>query len=377
MPKVSERQNIIAVLQNSISLHEKRLEMIKRFWVKEANPMDNDMYYSYFLFLFNIKQKLAFVETNRYLTNIRNPVLRRTGDYITDILGIKDPRRFLVHARMSRTAFDALIEKIKDLPPYNPPDVRKPQTDIKLQVLCVLLRLGTFGNGASIAHIAYRCNVSEGSIIAFTRRFFDAIMMIESEYIFWPNEQQKAIIMKANGKRRGFNKCIGFMDGTHCILEYRPAIRGDEYCNRKGRYSIQTMAICDHQKKFRCLETGYFGRRHDARVYSLSHFGRNPQEFFRDGQMILADSAYPLSHHVITPFKKVNGTLTKRNRKFNFFHSTLRVTIENCFGLFKMRWQSLRGLRICIKEQKDIVDIEMWIRTCAVLHNFLLDQPTD
>jgi hypothetical protein len=29
------------------------------------------------------------------------------------------------------------------------------------------------------------------------------------------------------------------------------------------------------------------------------------------------------------------------------------------------------------KEQKDIVDIEMWIRTCAVLHNFLLDQPTD
>jgi hypothetical protein len=53
-------------------------------------------------------------------------------------------------------------------------------------------------------------------------------MMIESEYIFWPNEQQKAIIMKANGKQRGFNKCIGFMDGTHCILEYRPAIRGDE-----------------------------------------------------------------------------------------------------------------------------------------------------
>jgi hypothetical protein len=71
------------------------------------------------LFLFNIKEKRTFAETGRYLTIIRNPVLRRTGNCTTDILGIKDPRKSLVHGRMSPTVFHALIEKNKLLPPYN------------------------------------------------------------------------------------------------------------------------------------------------------------------------------------------------------------------------------------------------------------------
>jgi hypothetical protein len=83
--KVSEHQNKVAILQNFISVHEKRLEAIKQFCGKETNPMDNNTYYNHYLFLYNInKQKLALIEMNRYLTSVRNPVL-----------DIRAPKKFL------------------------------------------------------------------------------------------------------------------------------------------------------------------------------------------------------------------------------------------------------------------------------------------
>lgn len=41
--------------------------------------------------------------------------------------------------------------------------------------------------------------------------------------------------------------------------------------------------------------------------------------------------------------------------------------------MLKGRWQSLRELRILIKEERSAGRVNLWIQACIVLHNYLVD----
>ncbi|KAG1467272.1 hypothetical protein G6F56_004498 [Rhizopus delemar] len=144
--------------------------------------MKNEGSFYIYRWILSLKAKLSVYEASRYLTIVHQPFLRRSGNFLEDMLNM-DEGRFVQHARMSRSAFFNLIDTIKDLPGYNPPNKRRPQEDIRVQVLCVLIRLGNHGNASSIGQIAYKCGVSEGSVSKFTERFFEAILSIPSDYI--------------------------------------------------------------------------------------------------------------------------------------------------------------------------------------------------
>lgn len=59
---------------------------------------------------------------------------------------------------------------------------------------------------------------------------------------------------------------------------------------------------------------------------------------------------------------------------FNRELSELRVAIEHCIGMLKSRWQSLKDLRLLLKDRRSLVRLNGWLSACCVLHNFLLER---
>lgn len=89
----------------------------------------------------------------------------------------------------------------------------------------------------------------------------------------------------------------------------------------------------------------------------------------------MADSAYPCTRGFLPPYKGERYHLSHfRNRPlprgykelFNFRHSSLRMTIENCFARLKRRWRILYDMpKYLLTRQPGI------IMACCTLHNFI------
>ena len=117
---------------------------------------------------------------------------------------------------------------------------------------------------------------------------------------------------------------------------------------------------------------------HDSTAFKASPLYRNHQRFFQENEFLIADKAYALERHVITPYKGQAGR-QKQNSKFNHHLSTCRVKIEHAFGVLKARWPSLKNLPIRINE--DCIEghnrVMQWTIACLVLHNLLTDIEDD
>lgn len=55
----------------------------------------------------------------------------------------------------------------------------------------------------------------------------------------------------------------------------------------------------------------------------------------------LEDAAHPTREHLLTPFK-IYGNMKKAKVKYNQIYATIRVVIDNAFGLLKQRFRTLR-----------------------------------
>ena len=53
---------------------------------------------------------------------------------------------------------------------------------------------------------------------------------------------------------------------------------------------------------------------------------------------IIGDSAYPMSNHLITPYKARGVTLNDKQKKFNTHLSSKRAVIERAFALLGLRF---------------------------------------
>ncbi|XP_018399900.1 PREDICTED: putative nuclease HARBI1 [Cyphomyrmex costatus] len=184
----------------------------------------------------------------------------------------------------------------------------------------------------------------------------------------WPTENKIQETVLGFSNIRGFPDTIGAIDGTHINIP-SPKENAEAYVNRKGHYSIQLQAVCDHKRQFTHIYVGNVGSIHDARVFRsspLEEYIKNPDKFPNNTHLI-GDAAYKLHQHILTPYTD-NGHLTQRQKNYNFCHSSTRMTIERAFALLKCRWRSLLHTlaMYCIEL------IPYHILACCVLHNICL-----
>ena len=159
---------------------------------------------------------------------------------------------------------------------------------------------------------------------------------------------------------------VGALDGCH--IRWVPArftTHRHQYFNRKGYCSIVAIAIVDALTRFTFMNVSCPGSCHDAWAYQYAGTLPMLDRCVSDGFYVVADSAFPISHRCLTPFRR--PIRQQAHSRFNTQLSRARVQVERAFGLLKGRWRCLRELN-CKLEL-----VPRYVFTCALLHNICID----
>lgn len=126
-------------------------------------------------------------------------------------------------------------------------------------------------------------------------------------------------------------------------------------------------AVCRDDFAFTNIFVGFPGRVHDSRVLSNSPLFENGHEVCHPYHL-LGDSAYPNISWILTPFRNTQN-LTAQMTRYNTTHSSMRIKIEQAFGMLKGRFRRLKYL-----DQNSMETICYTICTACVMHNICIFQ---
>jgi hypothetical protein len=285
---------------------------------------------------------------------------------------------FLHTFRMTRESFFKLLNELSTKKAFVQSKFKK-QRPIAFQLLVFLYRIGKEGTGGSSISIGQFFGIGIGSVNNYVRRCIKALNEIKKEVVYWPNQAEKDA-MKKRLAATGFRHCVGIIDGTLVVLDFRPEAYHECYYSRKSVYAINLMVVCDDQKRIIFYLAGWPGSTHDNRVFRNSKLFKNRLEYFEHMEYLLGDSAYSASSIMVQAFKKNGATsyLPDDQHNFNTMLAEVRIASEHCIGILKGRFGCLKRnniqLRKTKKELKELIEI---IGSCVILHNMLLNYDED
>ncbi|XP_021714971.1 uncharacterized protein LOC110682928 [Chenopodium quinoa] len=174
-----------------------------------------------------------------------------------------------------------------------------------------------------------------------------------------------------------FKNCVGALDGTH-IEAVVDDVGGKPYRGRKGNKTWNIMVACLFNMLFTFLNVGFEGSAHDTRVWTHC-LGDVTKKFPHppSGKYFLVDSAYPntlgyLSPHMGKDLRyhfpdfEERGPPIGNLEHYNYRHSSLRSTIERCFGVLKKKWKILKMM----PPMDEAFQLSIIVATFT-LHNFI------
>ena len=110
--------------------------------------------------------------------------------------------------------------------------------------------------------------LTEGTGVLWTRRIIVALLSIQDQWVVWPDHDRRLEIKTRVGRASAFPQCIGFIDGSHLPLDIKPVYEGNaDFFNRKGRYSLNCLFVCDDEHRINYMCLGWGGSAHDSRVF--------------------------------------------------------------------------------------------------------------
>lgn len=217
-------------------------------------------------------------------------LIPRSKEWDVNILPSYEERRFTSTLRVNRQQFSLILREIENDDLFSTGLIHRLEFPVHFQLVIVLFRLG--GKGDTNMKIAAAFGIGDGGIIdKITKRVFAAILKLGKKYIFWPDAVERREIVQRTAHE--LPNCIGYLDGCEIRLSYA-RIR-----TMSSQYSTKIQAICDHKRRLCSLVVGYPGSVHDARFFSESAIGSNPQNFLSDLEWIASDSAYKCTKYVV------------------------------------------------------------------------------
>lgn len=282
-----------------------------------------------------------------------------------------DDFRFKKILRVTKQTFCHLLELIRFNPVFYGKNSCK-QLPISHQLAITLYKLGCYGE--NLTKTGMFLGIGDGGTTQrIMLRVFHVILSLAPRYLYWPNvAERQQIVLETLDEMPG---SIGYVDGSEIILFNKPASDHESYYSRKSNYCLKVQVVGDHNRKVRHIVLGYPGSVHDARVYANCDLAVNPQNYFDQGQYLLGDKAYRLTETVITPYKGNSRTNLPHEmiNKFNTHLSSYRIRIEHLFGILTERFQSLKELRVLIKDVDSLKYALQWIYCSCVLHNIIIE----
>ncbi|XP_028764534.1 uncharacterized protein LOC114762832 [Neltuma alba] len=238
--------------------------------------------------------------------------------------------------------------------------------------------LNTVGHGQCNRMIQERFQHSGETVSRHFHRVLQACLSLSREYIKPLDPTFSVTHPKIKNDKRYspyFNDAIGAIDGTHvrCVVSLS---KQDKYIGRKGYPTQNVMAVCDWDMCFTFVLAGWEGTAHDARVFNTAvstpalDFPHPPP-----GKYYLVDAGYPTPPGYLGPYRceryhlpdfRRQPGFENYNEVFNYYHSSLRCTIERTFGVWKNKFRILEKM----PSYKYKTQVQVVCATMAI-HNFL------
>ncbi|XP_071577213.1 putative nuclease HARBI1 isoform X1 [Temnothorax nylanderi] len=285
-------------------------------------------------------------------------------DFFENIVSTYSLTDFKSHFRLEKTTYERLVQTLGGRL-HRDRGAEKMSPDKQIAIT-----LWVLGNQEVYRSVADRFGVCKDTV--WNSVFEVAMLLIEDvhTYIKWPEPYEMINFEREFRALSGFPGVIGAIDGSHIAIS-APIENSDNYINRKGYHSLVLQGICDYKLRFIDVFTGMCGSVHDARVWRLSDIKelitQDENRYFQNQYHLLADSAYPLSKYMLTPYRD-NGHLNRLQRNFNTKLSKTRVVIERAFGMLKGRFRKLRYVYMYNTEM-----IPLIIIACCILHNICIE----
>ncbi|XP_015742042.1 protein ANTAGONIST OF LIKE HETEROCHROMATIN PROTEIN 1-like [Coturnix japonica] len=203
---------------------------------------------------------------------------------------------------------------------------------------------------------------------------YAVVLLLKPLYLRLPDEKELENMVRIFRTRWGFPHCIGALDSLHIPINPPPRLSAD-YCNGQGWHSILTQATVDGLGQFWDVSTAFPGSMENSAVlessslWVLAKEGRlcpnPPKDFMGKAQkyVLLGDATYPLRDWILKPYRE-DGSLTRRQLRFNYRLKRAHSVIENAFLRLKARWQILLKCDDCSLEL-----LPTLVLACCVLHN--------
>ncbi|KAJ3564072.1 hypothetical protein NP233_g8537 [Leucocoprinus birnbaumii] len=117
---------------------------------------------------------------------------------------------------------------------------------------------------------------------------------------------------------------------------------------------------------------GFTGSTHDASAWQKTRIYSEKERYLEGNEFIWADSAYPIEEWLVAPYKKPEHD-EPENELFNNHLSMIRIRSEHAIGFLKGRFQSLKDLRILIRNAETHKLATYWVLACVAVHSFAME----
>lgn len=119
------------------------------------------------------------------------------------------------------------------------------------------------------------------------------------------------------------------------------------------------------------MKAGDTSAAHDARVFDGSFLNVQPEDYFKDDEYLLGDSAYTVINRMVCPYKTPYPSPV--HDVLNSTMSSQRIAIEHGFGILKARFPSITNISSQIQGKESHQAVVDWFLGACILQNFLPD----
>jgi hypothetical protein len=247
---------------------------------------------------------------------------------------------------------------------------------VEYQLMVFLNYIGTKGCTIQAMKSKFRCGF--GTVHKYIWRVCTAFESLAPSTIFWPKRREKEIVKRYYGRRYHWHDCLGTIDGTCIPLFCKPQEDGEDYLDRKSKYSINMQAVVDPDGRVRWWFFGPPGSQHDSTVLSWSSMGKYPEKFFKGDEHLLGDSAYVNCRWMITSYKSpARRGMPRLLQKFNWMVASPRVESERAFGCWKGRFPFFSEVRMNISSKDSVAKLNRLVTASLVIHNLMIGSHMD
>lgn len=205
----------------------------------------------------------------------------------------------------------------------------------------LLLSLRFYAIGNFLITSGDFCGGSKSSACKIVRKVSHAIANLAPQFVRMPEreDQIKGAQVEFH-KRARLPRIIGAIDDcTHIKIESPGGPHAENFRNRKGYFSFNVQTVSSENLKILDIVARWPGSVHDQTIFNHSNLSRRLLEGNFGTSLIVADSGYANTHHVITPF--VNTPLEAR-QLYNESVIRTRNPVERSYGVWKRRFTVLK-----------------------------------